>query len=188
MKKFIPLLLVTSYLFCGCGSSTEETSTETTTTTPLETSTETTTTTTLETSTETTTTTPLEISTKKETFNVEVEAKMTKNNGIPSFTINTNLPNETELMLTLDNKVNGYCGQTKVIIQDGTATSEEFSSNGNPLSGEYTLTVSMSLPPLQTDNVRATIGEKGEYITGKYVVNDEITGSNYISADFEFTI
>ncbi len=126
--------------------------------------------------------------TKIESFDVEIETKTIENNGMHSFIINTNLPDETELMLTLSDKFSDYIGQTNVTIKNGTATSEEFSSNGNPLSGKYTLTVSMSIPSLQTDNVRAIIGEKGEYITGKYVINDEITNSNYVSAEFELAI
>lgn len=198
LKHIIPVVLISAIIFSGCGNSdnletttTEITTTETTTKTailktiekPIET-------TTIQTTVEATTIeTVLEKNTaKKEPFNVEVEAKIIENNGMPNFIINTNLPDETELMLTLNDKFNDYTGQTNIIIKNGTATSEEFSSNGNPLSGEYTLTVSMSIPTLQTDNVRAVIGENGEYITGKYVTNDEITNSNWVSAEFEFTI
>ncbi len=197
LKQIIPIALISAIIFSGCGSSddlentteatTEITSTETATT-------ETVSTTTIQTTTEfttielTTETTPQKNATKIESFDVEIETKTIENNGMHSFIINTNLPDETELMLTLSDKFSDYIGQTNVTIKNGTATSEEFSSNGNPLSGKYTLTVSMSIPSLQTDNVRAIIGEKGEYITGKYVINDEITNSNYVSAEFELAI
>lgn len=104
----------------------------------------------------------------------------------PSFTINTNLPDETNLMLTLRNS-EGFMAQGHVIIEDGTGTSLEFSDHENPLSGMYTLTVSMSLPSFQSDHVRAVIGENGENITGPYVKlawTDPDT--NMISADFDF--
>ncbi|NCE63733.1 hypothetical protein D1159_03850 [Pseudoflavonifractor sp. 524-17] len=113
-------------------------------------------------------------------FSVNVEGST----GKPEFHIETNLPDETVLMLTLDR--DDSRAQTKVIVKNGEATSEAFSDKGAPLSGDYLLTVSMGLPRLQSDYVRSIIGENGEYIEGPYVETDSITGENVVSATFDF--
>lgn len=107
-------------------------------------------------------------------------------NGNTVFYIKTNLPDETELMLTLDNG-NGYRGQTHCVVANGEAVSDVFSNGGEALSGDYVLTISMSLPKLQSESVRAVIGEKGEFISGPYVEVSEITGENVVSAAFNFS-
>lgn len=105
--------------------------------------------------------------------------------GRPSFTIKTNLPDETELLLTV-NGDNGSKFQDKVIIKDGTAESVQFGSESNFVPDKFSLHVSMSLPSLQSDAVRATIGEKGEYISGQYVKNSSFGDENIISAIFDY--
>ncbi len=120
-----------------------------------------------------------------EKIDVVLDVSVNKNNGKPIFTINTNLPDETDLMLTL--KGNKYTGQTHTIVENGVAVSEAFSSKGKAISGKYTLSVSMSEPKFQSDNVRAAIGENGENITGKYVKTSDINNSKFINGDFNFS-
>lgn len=129
-------------------------------------------------------TTPSEPAEPKK-LEVSLEVSVEENSGKPVFTIDTNLPNETNLMLTLSR--GDYTGQTHVIVNNGVASSEEFSDKGDPLSeGEYLLTVSMSIPKLQPDAVRKVIGENGENMSGKYVLDSEIGDSMYLSGDFNF--
>lgn len=116
---------------------------------------------------------------------VELSADVGGEEGKPEFTIKTNLPDETELMLTLSDGA-GFTAQTKVVIEGGTATSDAFSDHGEPLAGAYSLSVSMGLPRLQSDAVRSVIGEAGENITGPYVEPAEIAEGNVVSAEFEF--
>lgn len=116
---------------------------------------------------------------------VEISVDVGGETGKPEFTINTNLPDETELMLTLSDGAD-FTAQTKVTIENGAATSEAFSQKGEALSGVYSLCVSMSLPRFQSDAVRSVIGEAGENITGPYVETSDISGDNVVSADFEF--
>ena len=108
-------------------------------------------------------------------LNLSLEAEETTKDGKAYFIINTNLPDETELILTLSQASSNYRAQGKVTIAGGTATSEAFSDHDAPLSGDYTLEVTMSLPKLQSDSVRAVIGEKGEYLTGQYVNEEDGT-------------
>lgn len=105
--------------------------------------------------------------------------------GMPVFIIKTNLPDETELLLTV-NGDNGSKFQDKVIVEDGTAQSVQFGSESNSVPGKFSLHISMSLPSLQSDAVREVIGENGEYISGPYVKESDIDESNFISAVFEY--
>lgn len=105
------------------------------------------------------------------TFEVEAESKQ----GKPFFTIHTNLPDGAQLLLTLKGADNSIA-QDKVTVIEGVAVSTDFSDKGSPLIGDYTLTVSMGLPRLQSDEVQAVIGTHGEYMAGEFTYQDEISG------------
>lgn len=100
------------------------------------------------------------------------------------FTVNTNLPDEATLILTLYN--DDFTAQSKVIVENGEAISSGFSKNGEALSGNYTLDITMSIAKLQADSVAAVIGTQGEFLTGKYVEESMIGGGNIVSASFDF--
>ena len=127
-----------------------------------------------------------------EEFEVTIDATAKWDGNSVKFEINTNLPNDTELMLSLRsgdyNTDSNWTGQTKVKISDGKAESEGFSNKGEKLSGDYDLDVSMSLPRLQADSVRAVIGENGEYMTGPLVEKSSIGESNVVSALFAVSL
>ncbi len=127
-----------------------------------------------------------------EEFEVTIDATAKWDGNSVKFEINTNLPDETELMLSLRsgdyNTDDNWTGQTKVIISDGKAESDGFSNKGEKLSGDYDLDVSMSLPKLQADAVRAVIGENGEYMTGPLVEKSSIGESNVVSALFAVSL
>lgn len=106
--------------------------------------------------------------------------------GAVQFLIETNLPEKTILMVTVKNE-DGYCGQDKAeVYSNGLAIAGEFTNNGEPLKGKYMVSISMSIPRLQDEAVQKVVGSSGEYITGKFVQVDDITGDNWVSADFEF--
>lgn len=98
-----------------------------------------------------------------------------------SFVIETNLPDETELGITLDGK--GYLAQGKAYVKDGKAVTDRFTNNGEQLVGDYTLEVIMPIVSVQSDNVKKIIGNNGEYLTGPYV--EEALGSVIVSKEFE---
>jgi hypothetical protein len=81
---------------------------------------------------------------------------------------------------------NGFSAKSKVTLNNGSAVSEGFSDKGEPLSGNYTLDVTMSLPKLQSDKVTSVIGINGEFMTGPYVVKSSIGDSNVVEASFSF--
>jgi hypothetical protein len=118
-------------------------------------------------------------------LNVVLEPSYDIIDGKVFFTVNTNLPDNTVLMLTLSNG-GDYNGQTKITIENGTAISEGFSKQGEQLSGHFSLDITMSLPKLQDDSVTAIIGINGEFLTGDYVEKDSISNNNFVSGTFEY--
>ena len=118
-------------------------------------------------------------------FEVVINASADWSENKAAIDIETNLPDETELMLTLSkgdyNTENKWTGQTKVTIKDGKAHSEGFSNKGVKLSGDFDLCISMSLPGLQSDAVRAVIGEHGENMTGSLVEDSSFGDSKVVS-------
>ena len=124
--------------------------------------------------------------TEKINVSLEVKPNVNEENGSVLFGVTTNLPEGTELMVTV--KKDDFTAQDKtVVLADGTGYTSEFSKKGNALKGDYIVTVSMGLPRTQNKEVQKVIGENGENITGKYVKQDNTTSSNYVSGDFEFT-
>ena len=116
------------------------------------------------------------------TLDVSSEAQ----GGKVFFTVETNLPDNTELMLSLSGD-GGYLAQTKVYVENGIAVSEGFTNRGEPLSGDYSLNVLMPLPKLQAENVIAVIGTKGEFLAGPFVADAVLGGSKTIEGTFSFT-
>ena len=117
---------------------------------------------------------------------IEVEPRVNDEDGTVLFGVTTNLPEDTELLVTVSK--DGYTAQDKVVIlKNGTGYTSEFSDHGGALNGTYTVNVSMSLPALQKESVRKVIGEKGEYINGPLVEKSSIGSANTVSAEFEFT-
>ncbi|MCD8050275.1 MAG: hypothetical protein LUE89_01150 [Clostridiales bacterium] len=118
---------------------------------------------------------------ENEEINVEFDVSYEIIDKKVYFTINTNLPDNAVLMLTLSD--GNYKGQAKVTVNNGVAISEGFGRSGADFSGTYTLTVSMSMARLQDDSVIAVIGTQGEFLTGEYVQSSE--SGNYLSGTFE---
>lgn len=139
-----------------------------------------------------TTTASTEATTEKDIskiLNVELNETMESNNGKVRFTIQTTLPDTTELMLTLKELNNKYIGQTKVTIMNGTATTEWFSNSDSALrNGEYSLSISMSLPIFQSEEVQKVVGSNGELMQGEYVKKATIEDSYIVSKETSVTI
>lgn len=119
-------------------------------------------------------------------FEVTVSAENTTTNGKPVFEITSNLPDGTELLLTLENS-SGFTAQDKITLQNGQGKSSTFSAQGNSLSGTYTLKVTMGMPSLQNQSVQDVIGSKGEYMTGNIVKESSMAGNTYNSIEAEFS-
>ena len=125
-------------------------------------------------------------------FEVTMNVNARKEGNGVLFDIETNLPDEAVLMLTLSkgdyNTDDSFTAQTKVTVKGGKATSDAFSAKGEPLNGDFDLSISMSLPSTQSDAVRKVIGENGENMTGGLVEQSSIGSSNVVSALYTVSI
>lgn len=98
----------------------------------------------------------------------------------PIFHGATNLPDGTELMLTLSRPESGYMAQTKMSVVDGHFTTEQFSADHHPLNpGLYKVEVSMGMAGLQPKQVQAVIGGQGQKMTGKLVIPSPLGGLEF---------
>lgn len=128
---------------------------------------------------------PKEVSEEPKVLNVTLSAVNTTNDGKPEFFVNTNLPDNTKLLLTLEDAL-GYRAQETITISNYHGKSSAFSLDGSPLSGDYTLTVSMGDPSLQDQAVQDVIGNAGEYMSGIFVIEVDNDGTSYISVETQF--
>jgi len=102
-------------------------------------------------------------------------------NGQVNVAVHTSLPDGAELMIGLFSDA-GYRAQDTAFVADGEARFGPFSDDGDQVPvGSYELSISMSLAFLQSAEVRQTIGQRGELMTGPLVTTDEITGENSVS-------
>lgn len=88
----------------------------------------------------------------------------------PTVNGKTNLPDGTELLLTLSRKESRFEAQTKVTVAKGAFRSEQFSQKGADLNpGNYTLEIIMPVSQVQSGEVRKVIGMDGEKLSGPLV-------------------
>lgn len=101
----------------------------------------------------------------------------------------TNLPEHTELMITINNKkINYRASSNSKVLDSGKFESEIFtrgldsSSNAMP-SGRYELDIVVPIVSVQPDTVKIKFGKNGRNLIGKYVSNDEIMGKTIFFSD-----
>lgn len=99
------------------------------------------------------------------TFKVETSGKRK-----PKIVGETNLPDGTELGVSIDSSAVQYNSCSTVFVRNERFESETFSNDQNDLeAGQYTAGVSMPMAQLQTPAVRAVIGQDGENLKGSPV-------------------
>jgi hypothetical protein len=94
--------------------------------------------------------------------------------GHPRVTGQTNLPTGTVLSVEVMSKAKGvFSGQDETHVQDGRYEAGPFGpAEGLPM-GRYVADVLMPYPAMQSDPVKAVIGDQGEHLKGKLVESDE---------------
>lgn len=99
------------------------------------------------------------------TMSVQVE-----NAATPIIHGTTNLPDGSELIVSIWRKESTFLGMSDVKVVHGHFTTARFSAGSGPVnSGVYKIEVTMSVAALQPPEVRAVIGESGERMTGRLV-------------------
>jgi hypothetical protein len=88
----------------------------------------------------------------------------------PTIVGETNLPDGTDLMISIDSGTTRYNASSKALVQGGHFQSETFSKDSSDLeAGQYTAEVLMPVALVQSQSVRAVIGDKGENLKGSLV-------------------
>jgi hypothetical protein len=100
--------------------------------------------------------------------------------GKPAIVGTTNLPDDTELMVSVTRPESGYHAQDKVTVISGRFRTGQFSRGQSPLSaGTYSIEIVMPYSFTQPESVRSIIGPKGERLTGKLVRIDNVLGATF---------
>ncbi len=87
----------------------------------------------------------------------------------------TNLPDGTELMITIGRAESNYEAQSKTAVTDGRFKSEQFSELGEDLKpGTYAVKVLMPIPAVQPAAVQRIIGNAGQYLQGPLVKQGDL--------------
>lgn len=119
-----------------------------------------------------------------EQLEVFADVEVSGEDGKPVFTVSTNIPDGSVLILTLSDG-NDYTEQQDVKVKSGTAASEPFTRDGSPLAGGYDLTVVME-PGDQGFFVRTSIGADGQYLSGPLIEEDSTDGSHYVFTETHY--
>lgn len=134
----------------------------------------------------TTSPTDTNTNTANKKIDVSMEAQPITNNGKTKFSIKTNLPNNTELMISLKNQKSNYAAQDKVSVSNGSAQTSEFSNLDKALTpGTYQLEITTPIASVQPSSVKSLIGDNGINLTGSYIVNDETSNK---TVDFKKSV
>lgn len=113
-----------------------------------------------------------------ERFEVTMEITPGGDPECPTFTVETNLPDKTELIVTLTNG-GGYTKSQTVKVKNGAATTDRFFGDYNDLAGEYIVSCTMRMDE-QGYWVSVELGTMGKCMAGPLVKIDETTGGQYI--------
>lgn len=87
----------------------------------------------------------------------------------PTITGETNLPDGTEIMVSVESKTSNFTGQDKASVMEGRFRAGPFGPEGGLKPGQYTASVTMPIPQVQPPQVRAVIGATGENLNGPLV-------------------
>jgi len=99
----------------------------------------------------------------------------------------SNLPDNTELLITVINYKLNYRAQDKTIISNGEFSAGPFGKNGPLEFGDYSIEVVMPVSSVQPKEVQEIIGDSGQYLKGNGVV-DSLFAGNVVEKTFNYTV
>lgn len=120
-----------------------------------------------------------------EQFEVSMEITPGGDPECPTFSIETNLPDNTELTVTLTDG-GSYTKSQTAKVKNGTAITDRFFGDYHDLAGDYSLVCTMRVGE-QGFTVKGKIGSQGECMAGPLVKIDETTGEQYIYLEQPYT-
>jgi len=102
-------------------------------------------------------------------LNVTMSTKV-EGGGKPVVVGKTNLPEGTDLMVSIKRKKSAYHGQIKVQVSRGEFWAGPFTQKGSAFNpGTYTLEITVPFAPSQPASVQSQIGDHGEKLQGPLV-------------------
>lgn len=99
----------------------------------------------------------------------------------------TNLPDNTELLISLSNESIGFTAQDNSIVNKGAFSAGPLGQKAGLSAGNYMVTVMMPVSGVQPDNVQSIVGNEGQYLTGP-LVKDSIWGGKIVEYSFPYAI
>jgi hypothetical protein len=120
---------------------------------------------------------------------VRLNAEVTKaDGGRVVVSGQTNLPDKTNLLITLSNEAVGFTAQDKATVGDGRFSAGPFGQQSSGLSaGHYTAEIVMPIPRVQPTEVQAVIGDVGQHLTGT-LVQDASVGGKVVRYSISYTV
>ena len=102
--------------------------------------------------------------------------------------IDTNLPDGTELMVSLDNDDVEYSASDKVTVSDGKAESDWFSNKGNELvNATYKLSVTLPISSVQPENVQKIVGKDYENVKSNLIKKGDLGVSLNVTKNIDIS-
>lgn len=155
MKRFV-FLILTAFFLSGCSSSN---------------------------ATETPKITTEKVTEENKKIDVSLNLSITKSVNKVRVSGQTNLPDQTDLMISVKGD-NGYFAQDTKKVSNGEFQSDEFSEKGGSLkSGNYTVEISTPTVNVQPPSVQELLGVNGENLIGKLVIEDPTWGKTVSLTD-----
>jgi uncharacterized Zn finger protein (UPF0148 family) len=114
------------------------------------------------------------------TTNVTMDATPVTDDTGTKFDITTNLPNGTNLMISISNDTTSYNAQdSSSVVQNGKVETTNFSDNNLQLpNGTYTIEITTPFDLDPSGSVVSAFGDVNKKLTGKYIVYDASHGTN----------
>lgn len=127
-------------------------------------------------------------SSKNTVVDLVVDKEIDYSNGKVRIVGRTNIPDNMELILTLNGNRLAYSAQDKVVVTNGEFQSGWFSNNGHGLDADdYNLMITSRPASVQPGQVQEKIGLLGENLSGDLVVS-ELGFGNKIKYTYEFSL
>lgn len=108
---------------------------------------------------------------------IQLNAKATTTaDGRVSIEGNTNLPDNTDLVVSLESASIGFNAQDESKVVNGQFSAGPLGPTSGLTSASYTVEVLMPIPSVQPENVKKVLGEEGQYMSGPLVKDSGIGG------------
>lgn len=86
----------------------------------------------------------------------------------------TNLPDQTELNITVEDSKSEWRSQTEAVVSGGTFFIQKLEIAYGLTPDKYEIRITQLVPPLQPELVKQVVGDHGEYLTGELVSDSEM--------------